>query len=432
MTRLKTRALTGTVATLSLGAALFSSASAFATELMLWHMEQPPHRVERVQMLLDEFNAEHPDITVRQEPQNWGEIYAKAPAALAAGRGPDMLFAIPDFAPILKELGAVQDVTEIVETLDAEHDLLDSAVASYAYDGGTWAVPLYNMAVSLWYRKSALEEAGLDVPTTWSEWMAAAETLTQDGTYGIGLPANRGLYTDQVVYSFMVNNGASELYNADGSFAFDNPGTVGAYEALAEMQRFSPPDSASWAWGDAEACFASGTCAMILQFTTITTYDTQAEGNANDLGVAAIPHAEGEAGSATIAYPNGVMLLTDDAEKYEAFSTFVGWLMEPENYGRFLNMEPGLFLPVTADGAEAESFWGDPMAQKYRSQIETMIENSENGMLFGFTGGRSFPSIAPVSGQNVLSETLQDIVINGTPAAEAVSKGQALMEEIAD
>jgi multiple sugar transport system ATP-binding protein len=31
--------------------------------------------------------------------------------------------------------------------------------------------------------------------------------------------------------------------------------------------------------------------------------------------------------------------------------------LEPANYGRFLNMEPGLFLPVTEDGAKAESFW---------------------------------------------------------------------------
>ena len=33
---------------------------------------------------IDEFNAANPDINVKQEVQNWGEIYAKAPASVAA------------------------------------------------------------------------------------------------------------------------------------------------------------------------------------------------------------------------------------------------------------------------------------------------------------------------------------------------------------
>lgn len=404
-------------------------AAAQPVELMLWHMEQPPHRVARVQELIDAFNAAHPDIVVTQEPQNWGEIYAKAPAAIAAGTGPDLLFAIPDFTPILKDIGALTSVAEFVAELDAEHDFVDSAVAAYSYDGGVWAVPLYNMAMSLWYRKSVFEEAGIAVPTTWPEWKAAAEALSNDETWGIGLPANRQLYTDQTVYDFMVNNGASELYNEDGTIRFDNPQTVEAYDFYAQMQAMSPPDSTSWTWGEAEACFSSRACAMILQFTVITTYDTQAEGDPEDLGVAPIPHAEGQDESYTIAYPNAVMLLSQDEAKREAAETFIRYLLEPENYGRFLNMEPGLFMPVTADGATAESFWNDPLAQKYRSQIEVMIENAQNGMLFGFTSGRTFPSIAAISAQNILAETLQRIVVDGESPADAVAAGQARMME---
>lgn len=104
-------------------------------EVTLWHMEQPPHRVARIQELIDEFNAANPDIVVKQEPQSWGEIYAKAPAAVAAGAGPDMLFAIPDFAPILKDIGALSSVEDFVTELDGEHDFVDSAVEAYSYDG---------------------------------------------------------------------------------------------------------------------------------------------------------------------------------------------------------------------------------------------------------------------------------------------------------
>ncbi|WP_158970191.1 ABC transporter substrate-binding protein [Chachezhania sediminis] len=411
--------------------ALMPLSAAAQTELTLWHMEQPPHRVERVQTLLDEFNESHPDIVVKQEPQNWGEVYAKAPAALAAGVGPDMLFAIPDFTPILKSVGALTSVQDFVEELDGEHDFIDSAVEAYSYDDGIWAVPLYNMSMNLWYRPSVLDAAGVAVPTTWEEWAAAAETLTADGAYGMGLPANKQLYTDQTVYSVMANGGASEIYNEDGTLRFDNPETVEAYTFYNDMLQFSPPDAPSWTWGEAEACFASASCGMILQFSVISTYDTQAEGDAADLGVAAIPSKDSE-GHNTIAYANAVMLLSQDEEKMEASKTFVRWLLQPENYGRFLNMEPGLFMPVTADGAKADSFWSDPMVEKYKPQIETVIENSQNGMLFGFTSGRVFPAIAAISAQNVLAETLQAIAINGKDPAEAVAAGQARMMDLTD
>lgn len=402
------------------------------TEVTLWHMEQPPHRVARIQELIDAFNAANPDIVVKQEPQNWGEIYAKAPAAAAAGAGPDMLFAIPDFAPILKGIGALQPVDDFVAELDAKHDFVDSAVEAYSYDGGVWAVPLYNMTMHLWYRPSVLEAAGIAVPTTWEEWRAAAEALTKDGQYGMGLPANKQLYTDQTVYSVMLNGGASEIYNEDGTLRFDNPETVAAYDFYNSMMPFSPPDAPSWTWGEAEACFASRACAMIMQFTVISTYDTQAEGDAADLGVAAIPVKNAGDEPGTIAYANAVLFLSQDEAKREASQKFISFLLEPENYGRFLNMEPGLFFPVTADGATAESLWSDPMVQKYKSQIETIIANSANGKLFGFTSGRVFPAIAAISGQNVLAETLQNIVVNGTAPAEAVAAGQARMQELSN
>lgn len=398
-------------------------------EVTLWHMEQPPHRVARVQELIDEFNAANPGIVVKQEPQSWGEVYAKAPAAVAAGNAPEMLFAIPDFTPILKDLGKVQPVDDFVAEMDAAHDYYDAAIEPYSYDGAVWAVPLYNMAQSLWYRKSVFEAAGVEPPTTWAEWEEAVKTLTTGEQYGIGLPANRQLYTDQTVYDFMINAGADDIYNEDGTLRFNTPETVAAYDFYKQLYQYSPPDSPNWTWGEAEACFANRSCAMILQFTVITTYDTQAEGDAEDLGVIPIPYKEGVENPGTISYVNGVMLLTEDPAKQEASKKFLAFILEPENYGRFLNMEPGLFLPVTAEGGQAESFWNDPLVVKYKAQVETMLDNSTRGRLFGFTKGNTFPSIAAISGQNILAQTLQRVVIEGQPAEEAVAAGQQAMEE---
>ena len=115
--------------------------------------------------------------------------------------------------------------------------------------------------------------------------------------------------------------------------------------------------------------------------------------------------------------------------KSQISKKFLTFILEPENYGRFLNMEPGLFLPVTEDGSQAQSFWNDPLVVKYKAQVETMVENSTKGRLFGFTYGNTFPSIAAISGQNLLAQTLQLVVIEGQSAEEAVATGQELMEE---
>ena len=405
-------------------------AQADQVQIRLWHMEQPPQRVARLQQLIDEFNKSNPGIVVKQEPQNWGEVYAKAPAAIAAGNAPEILFAIPDFTTVIRSLGALTSVKDFTDKLNAEHHFIPATLRPYEYDGGVWAVPLYNMAISLWYRHSVFDKAGLKPPQTWSEWRKDAETLTKAGMYGAGLPANKQLYTDQTVYAMMVNNGAAQLFNDDGSLRFNNPKTVEAFSFYKDMFKYSAPDATNWTWGEAEACFDANKCGTVLQFTVISTYNEQG-GDPADLGVAAVPRADTEASSNTISYSNAAMILAKDPAKRQAAERFISFLLEPANYGRFLNMEPGLFLPATEDGAKAPSFWNDPLAVKYKLQIETMIANSQHGMLFGFTTDKVFPSIGAISAQNILAETLQRIVTGGETPAAAVAAGQKEMEQAA-
>ena len=411
-------ATTAAPAATEVSAATTVAASAPVT-IKIWHMEATAGREKRIQELIDKFNAANPGIVVSQEPQSWDDIYTKAPASVAAGNAPDLLFAIPDFTPIMRATGAVQPVDDFVKQMDAAHKYMSFAIAPYQYDGHIWAIPLWNMSHNLWYSKSAFAKAGITTPiTTWDEWLDAAKKLTGNGQYGIGLPANKQLYTDQTAYDFMVGNGAEEIYNSDGTLRFNNPKTVAAFDFYNQIYKYSPPDSTSWIWGNAEACLASKTCAMVLQYTVISTFDSQAGSDPSDLGVMAIPHNKDQKDSATIAYPNAVMVLTSDKAKQEAAYKFISFILEP-----------GLYLPVTEDGSKADSFWSDPMIVKYKSQVETMIENSKNGYLFGFTNGNTFQSISQISSQNLISQTLQKVIVDKETAAKAVEEGQKLMED---
>ena len=141
---------------------LFSFNALAVTNVTFWHMEGVPHRVDRIQTLIDEFNSANPDINVTQEVQNWGEIYAKAPASVAAGTAPEILVGIPDFTPILAEMGAAQPVEDFVAELDSKYGFYQKALDQYTYNGHTWAVPLWNMGLSFGIEKVILKQQELN------------------------------------------------------------------------------------------------------------------------------------------------------------------------------------------------------------------------------------------------------------------------------
>jgi len=403
------------------------SPSGDVVEIVMWHMEEPPNRVQRFQEIADAFNAANPDIRVIPQVQSWGDAYTRFPAAIQAGRGPDLLFTIPDYTTLINSLGVTQPVDDIVADLDAKHKFLEAALTPYQYDGHTWAVPLYGMVQVLWYRKDILDEAGIEPPKNWDDLKAAVETLTTKDRYGIALPASKSLATDQVIYTFMITSGAKDIIDENNNVTFNNEKTVRAYQMYADLLKFSPPDSNTYQWGEPQAQFNAGKAAMAIEKGQyLSVFEEESGRPASDLGVIPMPVADGgEEGS--IYYSNGVMVLTDDPAKKEAIKKFLDYLLEPETYGKFLNAEPGLFLPVTETGSNADSFWNDPVIQKYKSQVDVLLEASAKGQLFGFTKGVS-QKIGQISGPNYLSQVLEQITVNGMSPADAVAWGQQQME----
>jgi len=400
-------------------------------ELTLWHMEEPPHRVERFQQLVDEFNAAHPNITVRVGVQAWDLVYPRLAAAAAAGRQPDMLFVIPDFAMTVRALGLGQPVTDLVEELDAKHNFIGAAIEPYLWEGVYWAVPLFGMVQVLWYRKDLFEEAGLPhPPTTWDELVEAARALTGDGRHGIAVPAGRNLASDQVIYSFMITSGAMDLFDKEGNVTFNTPETVRALRLYQQLLELSPPGALAFAWGEPQALFNAGTAAMAIEKGQyLAPFEEESGRPAEDLGMARIPLPADNGHDGTIYYSNAVMVLTEDEAKREAAYKFIRFLLEPEVAGRFLTAEPGLFLPVTQSGLEAETLWADPIITLYRDHVKEMIAYSEHGELFGFTGGNIRPEIAAISPPNLLAQTVQQMAVYGMTAEEAAEWGQQRMEE---
>ena len=399
--------------------------------LTLWHMEQPPHRVQAWQELIDRYNETDPEFPVEQQVQDWNQIYTKIAGAVQSSTQPDILFTIPDFTTYVRPLGKVRPVTDVVEEIDGEHGFMEAATAAYTDEEEVWAVPMYGMVQMLWYRKDLLAEAGIDeAPQTWEDLLAAAEAATKDGQSGIALPAGKNLATDQVVYSLMLTNGAGNFFTEDGQPDFDRPEVVETFEFYDRLMESSPPDSANYSWGEPQAAFNSGAAAMAIEKGQyLMPFEEESGRPAEDLGCAPIPQPAEGGQPGSIYYSNGAMVLSEDDARAEAAEDFLAWLLEPDNYGEFLNAEPGLFLPLTESGVEAESWTSHEVITKYRECVDMMLEQSESGALFGFAEGQYVDKIGNISGQNVIAQVIQQITVEGKDPAEAVAAGQKMMQD---
>src|SRR3546814_20280241 len=111
------------------------------------------------------------------------------------------------------------------------------AWASANYDDELWGIP-FNVDVWFFsfYNAELLKAAGVDpqTVTTWEGLKAAAEKLTGDGRYGLGLFAGKGEAPFVVLDIFLFST-AGRVLNDDASRALPSP------EAPAPLEYDPPP-----------------------------------------------------------------------------------------------------------------------------------------------------------------------------------------------
>jgi len=127
--------------------------------------------------LIDEYNASHPGVTVKFQamPANTDTQHDAYVTYLSAGESNIDLYSLDviwtaEFARagwVRKLPGSIIDVDEFLE----------GPIESVTYDGDLYAVPWFTDAGVLYYRRDLLEEAGLQVPETWGDFLAACRSV---------------------------------------------------------------------------------------------------------------------------------------------------------------------------------------------------------------------------------------------------------------
>ena len=270
------------------------------------------------------------------------------------------------------EAGIVEDLKSRV---DASPDLMwDDFIPSYRavsdWNGTTVGVPFAPYYVLLHYRKDLLEAEGLAAPANLDEWKAIAQTFTNNAKYpgisGVVMNNARGAAVGQAWFEYLFNVGGKPFESTfPGSpDAYSNvtplinsPEGVMVADLFMEMLQYEPAGALNMAWDERAQAFASGTAAMMSEWSVRTPIlvDPNRSQIADKFATTTFPALPG----LTASPPLGGWVLGINAysANKDAAWEFIKWASTGEAHKKFITLGgPPARLSELADPALIEQF----------------------------------------------------------------------------
>jgi len=278
------------------------------------------------------------DVEVEWLPGDWESTIA---AGLLTDEGPDVFEWINGPNIDMIQSGQVVPLDDVLG--DAAADFDARLIDRMTHDGHVWGIPqMIDMHV-LVYRKSLLDEAGLEPPTTMDELLAAAAALTTGSIKGlfVGNDGGVGLLAGYPLWS-----AGADYLTEDNRVAFT---TDAVYESFAKLRELFESDSlllgAPTDWFD-PGSFINGLSAM--QLTGLWTFpQLLASEIGDDFDVMAWPQLDASTGSPVLPYAalsSAVSSRTADPDVARAYVKWL-WVDSTEHQLDFATSY-GFHLPV--------------------------------------------------------------------------------------
>jgi multiple sugar transport system substrate-binding protein len=128
--------------------------------------------------ILDQFMDEYPNITVEHLITPWGSWIEKYTAAFAAGTPPDVAY-MTEWYPRFADTGQLENLEPRIDK-DMENRYGQGMWDYATWNGNIIGIPFIAGTQVVYYNKTILEEEGIDIPETWSEFQSAAKKATKD------------------------------------------------------------------------------------------------------------------------------------------------------------------------------------------------------------------------------------------------------------
>lgn len=254
-------------ASVAAGAVLIAgAANAQDITLQFWDNQQTESGLSEFQQAaVDRFMEENPGIAIEVTTIPYPEYQQRLLTAVQGGNAPDIATLDQIWVGAFAQAGAVANLSDMAGMSGLSRDqFFGGAWDSAVFNDGLYGIP-FN--VDVWqfsfYNQDLFDEAGIDPASiaTFEGLRAAAEVLTSDGQFGVGLFGHQGEDTVVVVNSFIFSNGGSVLA-ADGSCALNEAPAVEAMTYLQDLAEFAPEGILNANSGNMRELFLNGSLAI--------------------------------------------------------------------------------------------------------------------------------------------------------------------------
>lgn len=188
------------------------------------------------------FQETHPGVDLEILTGGWGDFDATVAGWITTGEGPDIVYLGSEYAATYGDLLA--DISQYLTEEDTAA-FLPAAMDTVTWDGAPRGLPLLMSPRPIFYRTDlAAEGADFAAPLTFADAMTFVENnsavengaMTKMGFMDIGA----GLFDAQEFIAYVWSAGG-ELYNEDGTSAFDSAATAEALQYMYDRRRVMMP-----------------------------------------------------------------------------------------------------------------------------------------------------------------------------------------------
>ncbi|SEE99290.1 ABC transporter substrate-binding protein [Ruania alba] len=198
-----------------------------------------------------------------QSTENYQQVIR---SSLTSDSAPDLLKWWNGYR--LQELARSDGLLDITAQWDeaVENGWLDDSTRdAFSYDGSVYAMPFDASYWVVYYNRGVYDELGLEVPTTWDEFMSNAQTIA-DADITPFFATIDGGWTSFIWYEELLSKSDPQLYMdlTSGAASYTDPGSREVMELWLDMYDrgfFTPADTP---WADEPAMLASGNVAMTV------------------------------------------------------------------------------------------------------------------------------------------------------------------------
>lgn len=381
-------------------------------ELEFWHgYTEADGKV--LDALVEEFNESQDEVEITPITKPWGSLLDTALPALAAGDGPELIALPPENIPTYASRGALVSLDDWYDSPDSGADVLvEGAVITGLADGERFGAPLSFTPLSMFYNAAMFEAAGVEVPTTWDEWVDAAAALTVDengdGTpdqYGLALQDNATVGNG--VWMSLLKSGGGDVVTESGEVVVDSPENIATLEYWAAAVRDHQISPTGLTGVDGDELFKAGKAAMTFGGPWMATI---AEESGIDYGIAPLPAGPDGIKQSALAVGLAVTSVATDAE-IEGAHRFLTWFYQHDNMVEW-SLASG-WPPLTTEV--------DPSEVAENPVVAALTEQSQYGVAL-------LPGVIPQADILRALDTATQKALTGGDPAELLAAAQAEME----